>query len=420
MSWKRKETTHRNIAEVLVQETSRLANTEPELIAFHYSEGHDFAKASEYWYIAGRKTARTWAKKEALQLIQKGMEALSKTPSSNTRLRSELDFQLEVGDILYATYGFITEQGEYAYLRALELCDLLQNHEAPVRALDGLFSMHFNTCHFEETINISNRLIKLGEDYDNIAALVLGMQFKGMSLFCRGEFTAADELLTKSLTFINRSDEIGSDFPSMALIYLSWTKYIRNQSDSAIRFYNEALSIVQVQPPYRKAACLGDGCILYAFMDEPKQVDKLVKELIPLVERYGFNLWLNIAKFFKGWSASRKGELKGLEEMEEMMLSFGGQEIDKTMFLGLLASAYIDYKKYDVAKSTIEAGLSQTDVTGENYYKAELLRLNANLALKSSGDSVQCSSLLKQAITCAQKQSATSWSKRAERDLAAN
>ena len=155
-------------------------------------------------------------------------------------------------------------------------------------------------------------------------------------------------------------------------------------------------------------------------MDEPEQVDKLVKELIPLVERYGFNLWLNIAKFFKGWSASRKGEPKGLEEMEEMMLSFGGQEIDKTMFLGLLASAYIDYEKYEEAVSTIETGLSQTEVTGENYYKAELLRLKANLVLKFNGDLPQCNSLLKQAVGCAKSQSATSWLKKAEHDLAVN
>ena len=413
LSRKRKESTHRDIAEVLVQGTPKLANTEPELIAFHWSEGGDFVKASEYWYIAGRKTAKTWAKKEALQLLQKGIEALFKTTESNARSRSELDFQLEIGDILYATYGYITEQGESAYLRALELCDLLQNDEASVRALDGLFGMHFNTCHFEETTKISDRLINLGEDHDNVSALVLGMQFKGMSLFCMGDFTAADELLTKALTFINRADEVGSDFPSMALIYLSWTKYIRDQPDDATRFYNEALSIVQVQPPYRKAACLGDGCILYAFMDEPERVDKLVKDLIPLVERYGFNLWLNVAKFFKGWSASRKGEPKGLDEMEKMMLSFGGQEIDKTFYLGLLASAFINYKKYEEADSTIE-------VTGENYYKAELLRLKANLVLKSSGDQIQCRSLLKQSVACAKNQSATSWLKRAEHDLAAN
>ena len=420
LSRKRKESTHRKIAEVLVQRISRFENTKPELVAFHYSEGRDFAKASEYWYIAGKKTAKTWAKKEALQLIQKGMEALFKTPSSNTRLRSELDFQLEIGDILYATYGYISKQGEGAYLRALELCEQLSNHEAAVRALDGLFGMHFNTCHFDDTIKISNQLIRLGEDHGSVSALVLGMQFKGMSLFCRGEFTAADELLTKALTFINQSDEIGSDFPSMALIYLSWTKYIRNLPAEAIKCFDEAMSIVQVQIPYRKAACLGDGCILYAFMDDPGKVDELVEDLIPLAKRYGFHLWLNIANFFKGWSASQKGELKGLEAMEKMMTTLGEQEIDKTFYLGLLAAAYIDFKKYKKASSTIEAGLSQTTITGEHYFKAELLRLNANLILKSGGESLQRRSLLEQAISCARKQSATSWLNRAEQDLATN
>ena len=153
-------------------------------------------------------------------------------------------------------------------------------------------------------------------------------------------------------------------------------------------------------------------------MDQPEQADKLVSELIPLVERYGFNLWLNMAKFFRGWSAARKGNEVGLEEMEEMMSSFGGQEIDKTIFLGLLASAYIDYERFEEAADTIKAGLYQTEVTGENYYKAELLRLNGNLILKSGGDQIQSRSLLEQAVTCATKQSATSWLKRAENDLA--
>ena len=36
------------------------------------------------------------------------------------------------------------------------------------------------------------------------------------------------------------------------------------------------------------------------------------------------------------------------------------------------------------------------------------------------GDQIQCRSLLKQAVTCAKNQSAISWLKRAEHDLAAN
>jgi class 3 adenylate cyclase/tetratricopeptide (TPR) repeat protein/ABC-type transport system involved in cytochrome c biogenesis ATPase subunit len=417
LSRKRKESAHRKIADVLVQGTRKLSKASPELVAFHFFKGHDYLSASEYWYTAGRKTARTWAKKEALQMLQRGMEALYKTPDSISRLKSELNFQLEIGDVIYATYGYITERGEQAYQRALELCEQLEDHDASVRALDGLFGMHFNTCHFDSTIEISDRLIQLGNKHDNISALVLGMQFKGMSLFCKGEFVVADDLLTQALTHINRSDEIGSDFPSMAQIYLSWTRYIRNFPEEAIDSYSQAWSIVQVQAPYRKAACLGDGCILYAFMGDAEKVDELVKELIPLVQRYGFNLWLNIAQFFQGWSAAQKGDPEGLEEMEKMMESLGGQEIDKTLYLGLLAETYIKFEEYGKAANTVAAGLYQVKKTGERYNEAELLRINASLIRRTDGDPREYRSLLDKAIACATRQSADSWIERAEKEL---
>ncbi len=417
LSRKRKASTHRKIAEVLRQGTRKNPNAEPELIAHHLSMGEDFGNAAEYWLTAGKKTARTWAKKEALQLLQKGIEALFKTPESISRLRSELEFQLEIGDIMYANYGYISEQGNQAYQRALELSEQLHDIQAPVRALDGLFGMHFNSCHFDETIRISDRLIELGESYDNIAALVLGMQFKGMSQFCRGEFLAASDYLSNALAHINRSDEVGSDFPSMALIYLSWAQYIRNQPEASIKSYSEALAIVQVQAPYRKAACLGDGCILYAFMNEPGKVRELSDELIPLAERYGFNLWLNIAKFFRGWSDAQEKDPSGLAEMENMMHSLGGQEIDKTMFLCLLASTCIAFEKFDAGFEAAKAGLSQVKQTGERYMEAELLRIRANLASKFGANADEVRAWLTRAIDCAQQQSATRWQEKAVKDL---
>jgi predicted ATPase len=224
-------------------------------------------------------------------------------------------------------------------------------------------------------------------------------------------------LLTQALTHINRSDEIGSDFPSMAQIYLSWTRYIRNFPEEAIDSYSQAWSIVQVQAPYRKAACLGDGCILYAFMGDAEKVDELVKELIPLVQRYGFNLWLNIAQFFQGWSAAQKGDPEGLEEMEKMMESLGGQEIDKTLYLGLLAETYIKFEEYGKAANTVAAGLYQVKKTGERYNEAELLRINASLIRRTDGDPREYRSLLDKAIACATRQSADSWIERAEKEL---
>src|SRR3546814_8362181 len=73
----------------------------------------------------------------------------------------------------------------------MELSEKLGDPEAPVRALDGLFGTHFNSGQFADAIAASDRLIEIGESRNNMKALVLGLQVKGMSLFCRGQLTSA-------------------------------------------------------------------------------------------------------------------------------------------------------------------------------------------------------------------------------------
>ena len=107
----------------------------------------------------------------------------------------------------------------------------------------------------------------------------------------------------------------------------------------------------------------------------------------------------------------------GLEEMEKMMESLGGQEIDKTLYLGLLAETYIKFEEYGKAANTVAAGVYQVKKTGERYNEAELLRINASLIRRTDGDPREYRSLLDKAIACATRQSADSWIERAEKEL---
>src|SRR3546814_5950262 len=68
-------------------------------------------------------------------------------------------------------------------------------------------------------------------------ALVLGLQFKGMSLFCRGQLTSARLYLERALSYRGKAGEIGSDFPSMALIYLSWTVQILGDQEADLKLF---------------------------------------------------------------------------------------------------------------------------------------------------------------------------------------
>lgn len=188
---KRRQQLHALIGTTMEKRDPKASSAYPELLAQHFTEGRLFDRAADYWLLAGLKAAKTWAKVEAAQMFSKGIEAVKMLPESLERSRRILRLELERGDVLYAAFGYVTGEGSAAYHRAIRLSEELEDPEASIRALDGLFGTHFNSGEFSEAIDASERLIDIGANRDNLKALVLGLQFKGMSLFCRGQLTSA-------------------------------------------------------------------------------------------------------------------------------------------------------------------------------------------------------------------------------------
>src|SRR3546814_5275642 len=103
----------------------------PELLAQHFSEGGLFDRAADYWLLAGTRAGNTWAKVEAAELFRKGIEAARRMPASSARDRRILRLELELGDVLYAAFGYVTGAGTAAYHRAMELRDRKSKRQNP-------------------------------------------------------------------------------------------------------------------------------------------------------------------------------------------------------------------------------------------------------------------------------------------------
>jgi tetratricopeptide (TPR) repeat protein len=321
---------HALIGRTMEMRDPKASSAYPELLAQHFADAGLFDHAADYWLLAGLKAAKTWAKVEAAQMFGKGIEAARMVPDSPERSRRLLRLELERGDVLYAAFGYVTGQGSAAYHRAIQLSEELGDPEASIRALDGLFGTHFNSGQFSESIGASDRLIDIGESRNNLKALVLGLQFKGMSLFCQGQLTSARLYLERALSHRARADEVGSDFPSMTMIYLSWTMHILGHDEAALGYFREAEAIVRRQSAYRLAACLGNGCILFAFREESATIMRLAEELLPLARENGLNLWTKMADFFRGCAvANIDGSVAGTAVMQETIQVLEDQEVDK-------------------------------------------------------------------------------------------
>ena len=202
------------------------------------------------------------------------------------------------------------------------------------------------------------------------------------------------------------------------MIYLAWTMHILGHHEEAIVLFREAEAIVRQQSAYRLAACLGNGCILFAFRDESDAVLRLAEELLPLAEQNGFNLWAKMAHFFRGWAmADIDGSADGTTLMQETVRDLEDQEVDKSCYLGFLSKALLRTGQLDQASDAIRNGLDQSYKIGEHYYTAELLRLRGEVEASRGMDLAAAEASFHEAISFAHGQAARSWERNATESL---
>ncbi len=112
---------HAQLAQALAARPETV-ETQPELLAHHYTEAGLAAQAVGYWQRAGERSNARSAYVEAVAHLTKGLEVLQTLPDTPARARHELDMQLALGQALPVTKGYAAPEVGHAYARARELC----------------------------------------------------------------------------------------------------------------------------------------------------------------------------------------------------------------------------------------------------------------------------------------------------------
>jgi predicted ATPase len=113
---------HQHIAQTLAEQFPDIAETQPELLAHHYTEAGLSARAIPYWQRAGQRAVERSANLEAISHLTRGLELLPQLPEGPERIQQELALQITLGAPLMATRGFTAQDVERVFGRALDLC----------------------------------------------------------------------------------------------------------------------------------------------------------------------------------------------------------------------------------------------------------------------------------------------------------
>src|SRR5262249_16801923 len=106
---------HQRIAQVVETQFPETAETQPELLAHHYTEAGITEQAVSYWYKAAQRAGERSAHLEAILHLRQGLELLKTLPETSERTQREVDLLIAMGASLLAVKGYAAAEVRETY-----------------------------------------------------------------------------------------------------------------------------------------------------------------------------------------------------------------------------------------------------------------------------------------------------------------
>jgi len=183
---KARQQLHALIAGALEADSPDIMENQPELLAQHYTEGGLVEKAVAYWGKAGQRSATRSAMAEAAAQLQKGLDQLALLPDTPERRRQELEFCSALGAVFRAVKGPAAPETGQAYARAIDLWERLGSPSEFLHIPYAQSYYHMFRGEFDLARRLDDALLRLSNQRDDAAGLLLGHVASGRTLALTG------------------------------------------------------------------------------------------------------------------------------------------------------------------------------------------------------------------------------------------
>ncbi|NOT55997.1 MAG: AAA family ATPase, partial [Deltaproteobacteria bacterium] len=382
---------HQRIAQVLEERFRETKETQPELLAHHYTEAGLIAQAIPYWQKAGQRASLRSATSEAIAHLTKGLELLNALPDTPERTQQELELQLALAGPLVPTKGYTAPEVERVYTRALELCRQLGETPRLFWALRGLQVVYLVRAELKTARELAEQLLSLAQNVHNLVFLVQAHNILGMTLLHLGEFASAREHLEQGIAFYNPQQHdshvlhTGLDLGVVCLTYAARALWFLGYPDQAQQRSHDALTLAyELSHPYSLGYALTGSATGHQLRREVRPVQEQ-RALIVLATEQGFPVYLAQERMRQGWALAVQGQIEeGISQIRQGLDAWRdmGTEVWRPFWVSLLVEAYGKGEQVEEGLTVLAEALAAGNRSEERMYEAELWRLRGELTLQ--------------------------------------
>jgi predicted ATPase len=396
----RRQQVHRRIVQVLEERFPEMAETQPELLAHHFTEAGLATQAVGYWQRAGEHSNARSAYLEAVAHLTKGLEVLQTLPNTLEHLQQELGLQLTLGPALVVIRGPASPAVEQAYARAQELCQQLGETPQLFPVLWGLWRLYHSRGEYQRARALGEQLLALAQQLHDAALLLEAHHALWATLFHTGEFASTRGHLEQGRALYDpqqhRAHALlygGHDPGVCCLSHAAWSLWILGYPDQALQSMREALTLAHtLAHPFSLANALRFATTLHQCRREPQAAHARGEACVVLADEQGFAEVLAEATIMRGWALAAQGQrTEGVAQMRQGLAAYraSGTARQRPYYLALLAEAYGSIGQPAEALSVLAEALALVDQIGEHGWGADLHRLQGELLLAQAGERQQ-------------------------------
>jgi predicted ATPase len=291
----------------------------------------------------------------------------------------------------------------------------------------GLSVHHTLRGEFDLALRLAEDLLRLSNQRNDPAGLILGHASSGRTLMFAGKFEQSRLHLEEALALYDppshrwlvhqtavHPQAVSQAILGIVLFCLGYPDQALARSNAAVA---EARSLAH-QPSL--AVNLGWGVMLLSLLGDAAVAGAWIDELVAIAVEQGFPLWRAQGTTYRGWIKTKNGDIvEGISLLRSGLTDWRatGSEVGVPHHIALLAGAYEIGGQTEEAASLLDDALQIAERTGERWFAAELHWQKGQLLLRQR-QTESAEDLYGKALSIAREQGAKLWELRAAASLA--
>jgi tetratricopeptide (TPR) repeat protein len=387
---------HARIGQVLEERFGAVVETQPEVVAHHFTEAGLCEQAIPYWRRAGQDALARAANLEAIAHLTRGLEVLHALQSTTASDPQELELLMLLAPAYMAIKGWASPEVAETCGRASDLSAKLGDVPKQFGSLWGMWTNYFLRSRLVEALDTAEEVLRLATGSGLPRLQIMARHAVGYSHFYRGEFAASREHAEQGLALFDIETEraivLDSQFSSSAAlrIMLGCSLWMLGYPDRAPDLVQAGVDLTrELKHRPSEAFALAASLLFHHYARDPQRAHETADQLLELARAESFEIWSPFALIFRGWSRVEDGLYdEGIAELRQgiAMWQGTGSFLNQTIAHAMLGYCLNKAGRTEEAVAVLESEMNAATERHELQFAPELYRLKGEILMQRGLD----------------------------------